>query len=81
MKCPVCGSVFDSSKLLIPGVEILRCRSCGSFRIDGDDVVILDGPAALDELRQRSNDFLSDKRHQEMVESDSDDPRWESSVL
>lgn len=78
MKCPDCGVPQDRSELLVPGVVIFRCRACRAFRIGGDDQVVCGGSDVMDRLRIRAHEVLAERRHEEMIESDSDDPRWES---
>ena len=81
MKCPDCGRPQDMSEILVPGVVVFRCRACRTFRIGGDDQVILGGSDVMGRLRCRAHEVLAERRHEEMISSDSDDPRWESWVL
>ena len=34
VKCPECGSLQDRSIMLVPGVEVHRCRGCGVISSD-----------------------------------------------
>lgn len=80
MKCPDCGtfiSVADRSTRMFPPLEVLRCRTCGTFRFAGDEVAIPGGSGSMDCLRGRASDILSERRAKEMLESDISDPRWE----
>lgn len=81
MKCPDCGHPQDRSDTLVPGVIVFRCRDCHAFRIGGDDQVVCGGTNVMDRLRSRANEVLAERRHNEMIESDSDDQRWESWVI
>ena len=63
--------------MLIPGVEVNRCRACGTFRIKDDTEVIRGGSDIMDRLRVRASEVLAERRHKEMIESEIDDPRWE----
>ena len=78
MKCPECGVPQNCSTSMVPGVEVFRCRGCSTFRIKGDDnFIITGGSGVMDRIRSRAFEVLARHRHQEMIESDSDDPRWE----
>jgi hypothetical protein len=66
--------------MLIPGVEVFRCRPCGVFRIKGSDHVVSGGNDSMDRLRELAYEVLAERRHKEMIESDIDDPRWEKWV-
>ena len=78
MLCQDCGQFQDSSKTLVLGVTVYRCRSCRRFHIEGSDVSVEGGDGAMDRLRSIANDILSERRHKEMIESDITDPRWET---
>lgn len=79
--CPTCGSRLESSKKLIEGVTVLRCRPCRQFRIEGDDAVIGPCPDPLTALRRRAEAIRLARIDQEVVESDIDDPRWTKVIL
>lgn len=78
MKCPDCGNPQDMSTSLIPGVEVLRCRPCRKFRIKDDERVVPCGAGSMDRLRVLAHEILAERRHKEMIESDIEDPRWET---
>ena len=77
MKCLSCSSPQDRSATLIPGVVVLRCKTCKTLQIEGDTISFPGGDGVMDELRKRAQEILGERRHKEMVESDIDDPRWE----
>ncbi len=78
MTCPECGSPLLRNERLVIGHVVLKCKACDTYRLEGDESVMI-GPCGdpLTALRRRASVLDAIRREDEMRTSPIDDPRWE----
>lgn len=67
--CPECGGLQDRKEGVIEGHVVLGCKACKLFWLEGDHQSCKN----VNDLKRAAEAI---KRHNEMMESDINDPRW-----
>jgi hypothetical protein len=80
--CLECGSRIERSDRIVRGHTVERCPKCRWLRLAGDSKKFNDGggttavAALVARLAYISRDAIEARRWQEIVDSETDDPRW-----
>ncbi len=73
--CPTCNNTLDRKHSDALGEDVLRCRVCRTYSLDGFDRWFSEADVKL--FRKLAKQRDDDKaRYQLMMESDINDPMW-----
>ncbi len=81
--CPQCNGELSRTSKLIPGEMVTACRVCKRYQLQGDVWIDADHvqdvrTALLERLETLKTEQSPEGRYRQMIESDIEDPRWET---
>ncbi len=81
--CPECGGELSRTAKLIPGETVVACRRCKRYQLQGDQWIDAEHvqdvrTALLERLEALKTEQSPEGRYRQMMESDIEDPRWET---
>ncbi len=81
--CPECGGELSRTAKLIPGETVVACRRCKRYQLQGDKWIDAEHvqdvrTALLERLEALKTEQSPEGRYRQMMESDIEDPRWET---
>ncbi len=81
--CPECGGELSRTSKLIPGEMVIACRPCKRFQLQGDVWIDVDNvhdirQALAERVEALKTEQSPEGRYRQMIESDIEDPRWET---
>ncbi len=81
--CPECGGELSRTAKLIPGETVVACRRCKRYQLEGDVCIYAADvqdvrTALLERLETLKTEQSPEGRYRQMIESELDDPRWET---
>ncbi len=73
--CPVCNNTLDRKRDEVLGEDLLRCRVCRQYTVEGAGVWTSD-PSIDAHIRLKKQRDDDKARYQLMIESDINHPMW-----